>query len=58
MIMNLSFNRFNQFPELNMFTMLEELDLSGNQIVSLSPHVSQLVRLRELQLNGMGVTYN
>ena len=36
-----------------MFAMLEELDLSGNQIAILPPHISHLVALRELTLNGI-----
>jgi Leucine-rich repeat (LRR) protein len=54
--LNLSFNKFISFPELGMFTMLEELDLTGNQIGSLPPIVTELVRLRELHMNGNRLT--
>jgi len=50
--LRLAFNKFIDFPDLEAFTKLELLDLSGNRLVSLPPTIGLLTSLKELYLNG------
>jgi hypothetical protein len=43
---NLGFNKFIVFPELNAFKHLQTLDLNGNQITTLPQEITQLINLK------------